>query len=151
MLQRPQDELIMSGLKVIRKFNPRSGPAFTLVELLVVIAIVAIIASLILPALASARARAQGTYCLNNTRQLAVAWMIYADEHNGQLAYNLGKSARVPSPILPSVVGPKMEDNWVNNVLNWEINNPDNTNAVGMVASGLGPYASKTATLYHCP
>src|SRR3954471_15179193 len=72
----------MSVLKVIRKSNLKDGRAFTLVELLVVIAIIAIIASLILPALSSARARAQGAFCLNNTRQLAVAWIIYADEHN---------------------------------------------------------------------
>jgi prepilin-type N-terminal cleavage/methylation domain-containing protein/prepilin-type processing-associated H-X9-DG protein len=140
----------MSVLPVVRTSDPRRrGRAFTLTELLVVIAIIAIIASLILPALARAKARAQGTYCLNNTRQLTVAWMIYADEHNGQLAYNMGRSARL-SVAVPAFVGPPMVDNWVNNVLNWDLN-PDNTNSVKLVETGLGPYTSKSAALYHCP
>jgi prepilin-type processing-associated H-X9-DG protein len=120
-----------------------------LTELLVVIAIIAIIASLILPALARAKARAQGTFCLNNTRQLIMAWMIYADDHNGLLAYNLGRSSRTAS-VASSVAGPAMIENWVNNVLDWELS-PDNTNSAALVETGLGPYASKSAALYHCP
>jgi len=118
-------------------------------ELLVVIAIIAIIASLILPAMQRAKARAQGSFCLNNTQQLSVAWMVYADDHNGQLAYNLGQSARSPV-VLPATGGAGMGDNWVNNVENWELN-PDNTNAAAVVATGIGPYTSKAYALYHCP
>jgi len=142
----------MSVLKASRNSNPKRGRAFTLVELLVVIAIVAIIASLILPALARAKARAQGAFCLNNTRQLAMAWMVYADEHDGRLAYNLGRSARInPGTALPAVTsGPQMSDNWVNNVLDWEVNS-DDTNTAAVVETGLGPYTSKTAALFRCP
>lgn len=140
----------MSVLPAFRNSDRRRrGSAFTLTELLVVIAIIAIIASLILPALARAKARAQGSFCLNNTRQLAVAWMIYADEHNGQLAYNMGRSARI-SAAVPALAGPQMADNWVNNVLNWELS-PDNTNSVALVETGIGPYTSKSAALYRCP
>jgi prepilin-type N-terminal cleavage/methylation domain-containing protein/prepilin-type processing-associated H-X9-DG protein len=139
----------MSVLQATRLFNPKRGRAFTLIELLVVISIIAIIASLILPALARAKARAQGSFCVNNTRQLALAWMIYADDHNGLLAYNLGSSARIPTAV-PAVAGPQMADNWVNNVLNWEVT-PDNTNTAAVVETGLGPYTSKTAAVYHCP
>lgn len=138
----------MSVPPAIRNLHTQRGRAFTLVELLVVIAIIAIIASLILPAMARAKARAQGSFCLNNTRQLSVAWMIYADEHNGQLAYNLGQSAR--TAVVPSVVGTGMSENWVNNVENWELN-PDNTNADAVVQTGIGPYTSKSKALYHCP
>jgi prepilin-type N-terminal cleavage/methylation domain-containing protein/prepilin-type processing-associated H-X9-DG protein len=129
--------------------HPQHGRAFSLIELLVVIAIIAILASLILPAMARAKARAQGTLCLNNTKQLSMAWMIYADEHNGQLAYNLGQSARAPV-LVPAIGSLNMGENWVNNVENWELD-PDNTNAAKMVETGIGPFTSKSAALYHCP
>ena len=53
-----------------------------------VIAIIAILAALLLPALAKAKQKTQGVYCMNNTKQLAMCWIMYPDENNGALPYN---------------------------------------------------------------
>ncbi|MBQ6471946.1 MAG: type II secretion system protein [Victivallales bacterium] len=61
----------------------KRSPAFTLIELLVVIAIIAILASMLLPALAKARQKGQGVACTANLKQFSLATTLYADEHDG--------------------------------------------------------------------
>ncbi len=62
--------------------------AFTLVELLVVVAIIAILAAMLLPALGSARRSAQRIGCINDTKQLMMAWHLYGTDHNDGLPAN---------------------------------------------------------------
>ena len=63
--------------------NQKSKRSFTLIELLVVIAIIAILAAILLPALQSARARAQSTSCVNNLKNLSTVGLTYIHDHRG--------------------------------------------------------------------
>ena len=118
--------------------------AFTLIELLVVIAIIAILAGMLLPAIGRAKGKAQGVFCLNNTRQLSFAWILYADDHNGRLAYNLGGDAK------SRTVADRTNINWVNNVMTWDLDD-ENTNTLTITEASLAPYTSKAVAIYRCP
>jgi len=118
--------------------RPDASGAFTLVELLVVIGLIGILAALLMPALGKAKSRAQGIACLSNTRQLGYAWILYANDHEDRLAYNLeGKASRT-------------NRNWVANVLTWGLDS-DNTNTATITEASLGPYANRSLSIYRCP
>jgi prepilin-type N-terminal cleavage/methylation domain-containing protein/prepilin-type processing-associated H-X9-DG protein len=122
----------------------RPAAAFTLIELLVVVAVIAILAGLLLPALASAKARGQGMACLNNARQLSLAWTMYADDFRQVLPFNYG-SAEIRQKVADGVL-----ENWNSSIMSWELD-PDNTNTVRVTEGGIGPFTSRSAAVYHCP
>jgi prepilin-type N-terminal cleavage/methylation domain-containing protein len=61
--------------------------AFTLIELLVVIAIIAMLVAILIPIVSTAREQARRAVCLSNLRQLTIAWILYADDHDGQIVW----------------------------------------------------------------
>lgn len=121
--------------------RPNSGrrQGFTLIELLVVIAIIAILASMLLPALAKAKTKAQGILCMGNLKQLQLAHILYADDHNERLVPNLEPGDAV--------------GNWVKGWLDFT-SSRDNTNTAYLTDpthAKLSPYSAHTAGIYKCP
>ena len=118
--------------------------AFTLIELLVVIAIIAILAAMLLPSLARAKARGQAVLCMNNTKQLMVAWRMYPDDFADKVTPNFGVNETM------ATIAAGTFRNWVNNVMSW---GPDigNTNVAYVKNGVLSPYLSGNLGVYKCP
>ncbi|MBI3852374.1 MAG: type II secretion system protein [Verrucomicrobia bacterium] len=121
----------------LRKNQPARG-GFTLIELLVVIAIIAILAGLLLPALAKAKQKAHAVMCMNNTKQLTLAWRLYADDNQDTLPF--AYSTTTPYVWVVGYLddsNPRASDNW----------NVDTT----VRKSLLAPYVGSSINIWRCP
>jgi len=116
------------------KSKQNGTSAFTLIELLVVIAIIAILAAMLLPALAKSKAKGQGISCLNNGRQMMLAWHMYVADNQERL---------------PEAFGP---ESWVEGNLDFNGANRSNWDAnQDLARSPLWQYCGKNAKVWKCP
>jgi prepilin-type N-terminal cleavage/methylation domain-containing protein len=111
-----------------------SDSAFTLIELLVVIAIIAILAAMLLPVLAKTKQKAQGIHCMNNHRQLLLAWRMYLEDNNDVLPFAQYDRA------------------WIGGSLDFDNSNPSNWDPnVDIKNSLLWPYCGQSVGIFKCP
>jgi prepilin-type N-terminal cleavage/methylation domain-containing protein/prepilin-type processing-associated H-X9-DG protein len=116
------------------KLRPASAIGFTLIELLVVIAIIAILAAMLLPALSRAKHKALGVSCMNNHRQLLIAWKMYVEESRETLPYVKH--------------GPY---EWCGGWLDYSANRENWDVEANIKTSLLFPYCGKNPAIYKCP
>ncbi|MCX6632912.1 MAG: prepilin-type N-terminal cleavage/methylation domain-containing protein [Candidatus Solibacter sp.] len=141
-LQRPpftSPSPSFSSLPSVKSVSPARF-AFTLIELLVVIAIIGILAALLLPALDKAKRAAQSASCLNNLKQLQLAWLVYADDYQDHLVPNWFNYVH---PVWTTICC--TTNSWVtSNVF-------ADPSTAGIQNGALWPYTGKSVSIYRCP
>jgi prepilin-type N-terminal cleavage/methylation domain-containing protein len=142
MNNRPKFSSVKNSPKIIR--NHCYGRGFTLIELLVVIAIIAILAAMLMPALSKAKLRAQGVQCMNATKQLTLAWRLYAEDANDVLL-----TCQDPGGSPPPVMAGRT--NWVQGNLDFTGAAGNWDPAIYIRTSPMFLYCGKNPEIFKCP
>jgi prepilin-type N-terminal cleavage/methylation domain-containing protein/prepilin-type processing-associated H-X9-DG protein len=150
-LQKPNPLSGLHDRTTARSSRPGSArpifQAFTLIELLVVIAIIAILAALLLPALSRAKAKAQGISCINNLKQLQLAWTTYTTDYSDKIV-RVGELNNLVTTLPdPSVLEGGINSQWVLGTVDAL---PAATNTALVKAGLLYDYV-KSEKVYKCP
>lgn len=132
------------------KVRRAASAAFTLIELLVVIAIIAILASLLIPALSRAKNKAQSAVCLNNLKQLNLAWQLYAGDNDERLAPNFPDDVASAKPPPNWVGGFMHRDDETFVPLTQRAQSTNTSLLIDAFPGRIGPFL-KTAGSYRCP
>jgi type II secretory pathway pseudopilin PulG len=114
-------------------------PAFTLVELLVVIGIIALLIGILIPTLGKAQQQAKATACMSNIKQLTTAWIMYANDNNGNLVFAETSDREDPGNL-------DKRDGWVVD----RAGDPATNTRASIEKGLLWKYASAAET-YRCP
>ncbi len=128
--------------------HKRRSAGFTLIELLVVIAVIAVLMSILMPALNRAREQGRRSACLSNLKNLTLCWIMYADDNDDKLVCgDSGEYTGMKSAGLPFNKSHFNEKDWV--LKDWEQTMTERVKKDAIINGALYPY-TKTIKIYKC-
>jgi prepilin-type processing-associated H-X9-DG protein len=126
------------------KNRPQFSLGFTLIELLVVVGVTLVLAVTLVPVRAKSHPRSSAFQCLNNNRQLCVAWRSYAEDNQDRLVYSSDDGSTFNNPSNQYAWTTSHMDSDPGNRGNWDTN-------YDIVNRPLWPYTGRNASIYRCP
>ena len=131
----------------IKPFQRQLG--FVAIELMAILVILFFLAGIALPMIGNAKSKSASLLCLNNHKQVALAWQLYAQDNEGESANNY----TIQSTQL--AIQSNAFDNWANNIMTWStgggIPETSVTNELWVTKGTLHPFTDGDIDLYRCP